>query len=106
MRWRGWYWTCAARESCIWRWCCAPPHPLPQGCGEDKECRRPAAFCAAGVLAALLLGEVRPLAVLCQLLTAAGVWLLLPEKEGMLLTAAGEVSPEAAGTCGGLPGGV
>ena len=55
-----------------------------------------AAFCAAGVLAALLLGEVRPLAVLCQLLTAAGVWLLLPEKEGMLLTAAGEVSPEAA----------
>lgn len=35
-----------------------------------------AAFCAAGVLAALLLGEVRPLAVLCQLLTAAGVWLL------------------------------
>mgnify|MGYP002921663483 CR=1 FL=1 len=55
-----------------------------------------AAFCAAGVLAALLLGEVRPLAVLCQLLTAAGVWLLLPEKEGPLLTAAGEVSPEAA----------
>lgn len=55
-----------------------------------------AAFCTAGVLAALLLGEVRPLAVLCQLLTAAGVWLLLPEKEGMLLTAAGEVAPEAA----------
>ena len=55
-----------------------------------------AAFCAAGVLAALLLGEVRPLAVLCQLLTAAGVWLLLPEKEEPLLTAAGEVSPEAA----------
>ena len=55
-----------------------------------------AAFCTAGVLAALLLGEVRPLAVLCQLLTAAGVWLLLPEKEGPLLTAAGEVSPEAA----------
>lgn len=40
VRWRGWYWTCAARESCIWRWCCAPPHPLPQGCGADKECRR------------------------------------------------------------------
>ena len=32
--------ACAARESCIWRWCCALPRPLPQGCGEDKECRR------------------------------------------------------------------
>ena len=53
-------------------------------------------FSPAAVLTALLLGEVRPLAVLCQLLTAAGVWLLLPEKEGMLLTAAGEVAPEAA----------
>lgn len=78
------------------------------GAGLRRGQRVPAAaaFCTAGVLAALLLGEVRPLAVLCQLLTAAGVWLLLPEKEGPLLTAAGEVSPEAAGTCGGLPGGV
>ena len=55
-----------------------------------------AACCSAGVLGVLLLGEVRALAGLCLLLTAAGVWLLLPEKEGMLLTAAGEVSPEAA----------
>lgn len=55
-----------------------------------------AAALLPNLLAALLLGEVRPLAVLCQLLTVAGVWLLLPEKEGPLLTAAGEVSPEAA----------
>ena len=56
---------------------------------------------AAGALAGLVLdlcgtGELYLAAVLCQLLTVAGVWLLLPEKEGMLLTAAGEVSPEAA----------
>lgn len=37
------------------------------------------AFCAAGVVASLLLGDARPLASLCQMLTASGAWLLLPE---------------------------
>ena len=35
-------------------------------------------FCAAAVLAAWLLGDTRPLALLCQCLTAAGIWMILP----------------------------
>lgn len=41
---------------------------------------RAMAFCAAGLCGAWLLGETRPLALLCELVAGCGVWLLLPEK--------------------------
>lgn len=53
-------------------------------------------FCAASVLAALLLGEVRPLAPLCQAVTAAGLWLLLPPSVHRRLPPAPEPEGEAA----------
>ena len=43
-------------------------------------------FCAAAVLSAWLLGESRPLPLLCQSLTASGVWLLLPAPPGRRLS--------------------
>lgn len=53
-------------------------------------------FCAAAVFAGLLLGDTRPLALLCQMLTAAGVWLLLPESRGRHLSQSAAVPAEAA----------
>lgn len=51
-------------------------------------------FCAAAVLSAWLLGESRPLPLLCQSLTASGVWLLLPAPPGRRLPT--PPCPEAA----------
>lgn len=39
------------------------------------------AFCITAVLAALLLGEPRPLSLLCESAAASGVWLLLPPSD-------------------------
>ncbi len=52
-----------------------------------------AGFCAAAVPAAWLLGDTRPLALLCQSVAAVGIWLLLPARAGHRLPA--EV-PQAA----------
>lgn len=52
-------------------------------------------FCAGAVLCAWLLGEVRPLALFCQSLTAAGLWLLVPAPAGRRLASAA-VPREAA----------
>ena len=54
-----------------------------------------AAFCLGGICGAWLLGDVQPLALLCELVTGCGLWLLLPAAPPARLPAPAPDAPAA-----------